>query len=238
MPILHWYLTIPQTCFDGIQNQGETAIDRGGPCVLLDDRTLQPHAILWARSFLVRDGSYNAVAYIQNPNDHAGVAQVHYRFSLYDSQNFLIATREGVTFIMPGGITPVFESGINAGKRIVAHTYFEFTDDTLQWERMKSVTASLSINNMEVASIDTVPRISAVVTNTSSFETISDTSFIAVVFDTAGNAFAASATTQASLTAGEQSQIVFTWPDPYAFKVGRVDIIPIHAPKVDPVTTQ
>ena len=112
LPVLYKLVTIAPTCHDGIQNQNETMVDRGGPCLLLDPSTLQPYAILWARSFQVRDGSYNSVAYISNANRDAGVARARYEFSLYDSQNILIATKVGETFIMPGGVTPVFVSGL------------------------------------------------------------------------------------------------------------------------------
>src|SRR3989338_3644962 len=44
----------PASCSDGVQNQGETAPDKGGPCILLDERALAPASILWSRSFEVR----------------------------------------------------------------------------------------------------------------------------------------------------------------------------------------
>src|SRR3989344_828026 len=116
IPTAIW-LYEPPTCFDGTQNQGETALDKGGPCVLLDERTLSPSAILWSRAFSVRTGSYNALAYIENPNRDAGVRLVAYRFGLYDEKNVLVAERDGRTFVMPGGITPVFEGAIDTGNR-------------------------------------------------------------------------------------------------------------------------
>lgn len=231
-PLAYWYFSIPATCTDGIQNQGETAIDKGGPCPLLDERALQPHAVLWARSFRVRDGSYNAAAYIQNPNQNAGVRSAHYHFGLYDAQNILIAERDGTTYVMPGAITPVLESRIDAGNRIVAHTYFEFTDP-LSWERMKNNALSLAITNKEISNTYTVPRLSASVRN-SSVGDVTDISFVAVIFDPAGNAFAASATTLERLGPDASSQIVFTWPDPFGVQSGRIDIIPLVAPSLAP----
>src|SRR4051812_12046883 len=90
-PVAYHYLSEPATCSDGIQNQNETAPDRGGPCPLADENLLAPSSVMWTRAFKVRDGSYSATSYIQNPNDHAGVAQINYIFSLYDSQNVLVA---------------------------------------------------------------------------------------------------------------------------------------------------
>ena len=229
-PVAYVYFKTPPTCSDGIQNQDETSVDKGGQCFILDERTLQPHATLWARSFRVRDGSYNAVAYIQNPNKDAGVRAAHYRFGLYDPKNILIAEREGIMFVMPGATTPVIEAKIGTGNRIVAHTYFEFTEPPV-WERMKNNALTVTVNNKDISNITAAPRLSATVKNTAVASLI-DVSFVAVVFDPAGNAFAASATTLARLDAGASSQITFTWPDPFAIQPGRIDVIPLVAPSL------
>ena len=150
----------PSTRFDGKQNQEETAIDKGGPCLLLDERTLSPHATLWSRAFLVRGGLYGAPAYIQNPTRGAGVRAVCYRFGLYDERNILVAERVGKTYIMPGGITPVFEGAINTGNRTVARTYFEFPSP-LVWERMVNTASVLSIGNKKVTDTTATPRLTA-----------------------------------------------------------------------------
>ena len=232
VPLAYWYFTIPPTCTDGIQNQDETAIDRGGICPILDERALQPHATLWARSFRVRDGSYNAAAYIQNPNQNAGVRMARYRFGLYDAENILVAERDGTMFIMPGAITPVLESRIDVGNRIVARTYFQFLAP-LTWERMQNNALPVSVTNKELSNTFSEPRLSASVRN-SSVADILNLSFIAVIFDPAGNAFAASATTMERLTPDVPAQIVFTWPDPFAVQSGRIDIISLVAPSLIP----
>ena len=220
------------TCTDGIQNQGETDVDKGGPCPLLDERMLAPEGILWARSFRVRDGSYNAAAYIQNSNQGAGILPVNYRFRLYDAANVLVAEREGKTFVMPSGVTPVFEPHIQTGNRIVTHTFFEFTGPVI-WARAANAAAAVDVSNREVKSIDTVPHIAAKVENTS-VSAMLNLSLVVVVFDTAGNAFAASKTLIQRLSGSEKLPIVFTWPDPFTLAVGRIDIIPVLPPA--PVT--
>lgn len=229
-PLAYWYLSVPPTCSDGIQNQGETSPDKGGPCFVLDESSLQQYALLWARSFRVRDGSYNAVAYIQNPNKEAGVRAARYRFGLYDAQNVLVAEREGTMYIMPGATTPVIEARIDAGNRIVAHTYFEFTAP-FTWERMKNNALAISVSNKDISNIAEAPRLSALTQN-NAVVAQQDISFVAVVFDPAGNAFAASATSLQRLGAGEGSEIVFTWPDPFAIQPGKLDVIPLIAPSL------
>lgn len=235
-PAAVWYLSIPPSCQDGIQNQDETAVDRGGSCPLLDARTLQPHAPLWYRSFRVRDGSYNAAAYIQNPNKQAGVRRAHYRFGLYDARNILVAERVGTAFIMPGATTPIVESRIDTGNRIVAHTKFEFTD-AFVWEPMTNTALSLATNNKDISYTGGTPRLSATVENRAVADIVSP-SFVAVIFDTAGNAFAVSATMLDRIAAGATSQIIFSWPDPFPAQVGKIDIISVVAPALSRAASQ
>ncbi len=224
-PVAYWYLNIPTTCTDGIRNQDETAIDRGGQCPFLDEAVLQPYATMWARSFQVRDGLYNAVAYVENPNKGVGVRKAQYRFGLYDARNILIAERVGTTSILPGGVTPVVEARIDTGNRLVSRTYFEFTE-TLLWERVVNPALAISINNKDASSVTESPRISATAENTS-VAPIDDPTFVAVVFDAAGNAFATSVTRLNRMAAGSISDIVFSWPDPFPREVGKIDIIPL-----------
>ncbi len=227
-PIGYWYVTIPPTCTDGKQNQGETSPDRGGPCLLLDAAALAPAPVLWSRSFPVRDGSFNAVAYIQNENPAAGVKRVTYRFALYDTENVLVAEREGSTFIMPGGVTPVFESGIQTGNRVAVRTYFILTADPV-WERMQDRSRVVVINDKEIFDTMTAPKLTATAFNSTVID-MTDVMFIATVFDQAGNAFASSQTMVPKLRGGEKQDITFTWPDPFKVTVGRIDIIPLVTP--------
>ncbi len=229
----YWYFSIPETCDDGIQNQGETAPDRGGPCPLLDVNALSPASILWSRSFKVRDGSYSTVAYIQNANEQAGVRTVSYKFTFYDERNIFVTERTGETFIMPSGITPIFVGPVESGNRTIAHTYFQFTEP-LNWERLHSTAQVIEINDKNLVDATSVPRLTATATNTS-VEDLYDVIFRAVIFDPAGNAFAASQTTLPRLRAGEKQQIVFTWPGPFAITVGRIDVIPVSAPASAPL---
>lgn len=227
IPVIKYSYKAP-TCTDGVQNQGETAPDKGGPCPILDERALSPASILWSRSFTVRDGVYSSVAYVVNENADAGVKSVRYRFGLYDAQNVLIAERKGAMFIMPASITPVYEMNINTGNRAVAHTYFEFSE-ALVWERLKNESAAILVSDREVTGVETSPRLTALAEN-GSVSAILGLSFVTVIFDPAGNARAASMTSLARLNAGEKQQIVFTWPARFVWPVGRIDIFPLVSP--------
>jgi hypothetical protein len=225
------YLYRPPTCTDGIQNQEETSIDRGGPCSILDERFLSPHSVLWSRAFRVRDGSYNAVAYIQNPNDGAGVLSAPYRFSLYDENNILVAEAEGTTFVMPLSVTPVFVGPVDTGNRIVTRTFFEFTGP-LTWQKLVNVTPAITVSNKQITHTTTMPRVTALASNTS-VAPVEDMLFVAVAFDPAGNAFAASRTIAPSLAPKGRVTITFTWPEPFPYPVGRLDILTVLPPGVE-----
>ena len=228
VPLSYWYFTIPTSCFDGLQNQGESAIDKGGPCMLLDERTLAPHAILWTRAFPVRDGSYGVIAYVENPNEGAGVLQAPYRFKLYDDRNILVAEREGIGFIMPGNVTPIYEGAIETGSRKVSRAYLEFSAP-LVWERLKDASNPITVLSKEITDTQTTPRLTATIQNTSVAD-FRDIQFTAVIFDTAGNAFAGSSTEVPLLNDGERMDIVFTWPDRFEYVAGRIDVLPVVSP--------
>ncbi len=139
-----------------------------------------------------------------------------------------MAEREGDSFIMPGDVTPVIESRIDAGNRIVARTYFEFTDPLI-WERMTNTATVLSVDNKELSNTDSSPRLSATAHNSAVVDAIAP-SFVVVMFDSAGNAFAASQTQLDRLAAGASSPIVFTWPTPFPAQAARIDITPVLPP--------
>ena len=233
-PLAYKILTIAPTCHDGIQNHGETAIDRGGPCLLLNEADLLPYSVIWARAFAVRDGSYTAVAYIENPNKEAGVEEADYTFRLYDDQQIILAQRQGKTYIMPGGVTPIFETHLDTGQRTVVHTTFEFTNKPFVWEKMHPATDQVSVSSMLMSNTDSVPLLKAVVTNNSAIDS-PDLSFVAVVFDTVGNAMNASATQVPAISGYAHKDISFSWPVPFALVVGSTDILPLAEPIIDAV---
>jgi len=228
-PTAYYYFNIPPTCSDGQMNQGETAPDMGGPCPLADVNLLAPSSVQWTRSFKVRDGSYSATTYIENPNDHAGISEISYIFSLYDAQNILIAERRGTTYVMPGGITPIYEPDIDTGERIAVHAFFQFTSPAV-WRQYADTSKVIKVTDRKLSDETTVPRLEATADNTD-VSPRTNVTFVAVVFDTAGNAIASSATHMDRIEAGQSAQIVFTWPNPFTLQVGRIDIIPVTAPK-------
>lgn len=227
-PIVFFATYKPATCFDGELNQEETAIDRGGPCQRLDERFLQPHAVLWSRAFPVRDGFYNAVAYIENPNSLGGVYDAAYQFKLYDDRNILIAERFGRVPVFPGKVFPIFESRIDTGNRVPVRTFFTFINDFV-WERMEDPTLGLVISNQSLSNVESSPRLDATVRNTAVTDR-EDVVIVATLFDAANNAIASSRTLIERLGPNQETPIAFTWPRAFSDSVSRIDIVPLALP--------
>lgn len=203
----------PATCTDGTQNDSELGVDCGGVCERLCAFEAAPLKVLWSRSFEVSPGRYNAVAYIENPNRHAGVREIRYVFRVVDQANTIIVERQGVTFITANGISPVFESDIRTGDSVPARTFFEFLDEP-QWYRADTSEGALAVTGTRLLDTATRPRIDATVVN-NSLEQYKNIEVVGVVFAADGNAVAASRTVVDVLPKNSSAPLVFTWPRPF-----------------------
>jgi len=116
------YFATEPTCFDGIQNGTEAAIDCDGSCVRICALSVIPPQVTWAESFRIIDGQYNAVAYVENKNSEAATPALSYTFKLYDGGE-VIAERSGVTILPPNSVYPIFEGRIlTTGGRVPTRT--------------------------------------------------------------------------------------------------------------------
>ncbi len=228
-PSIYKALNPPETCFDGIQNQGETAIDLGGPCKYRNPADLKTLNKQWARSFMVVPGLYSSVAYVENPNPKSGIREAQYIFKLYDERNILVAERLGKTFIPPGTVVPIFEGNMQVGGRVPKRTTFEFIN-TLTWEAMSNELAKeIFVTDIVLKEVNGKPRLSAEVQNKGVY-TLYNLVVVASVFDEAGNAVGASRTIIERLPADSSKKIVFTWPQAFNTFIARTDVVPLLPP--------
>ncbi|MBX4198478.1 hypothetical protein KW782_04055 [Candidatus Parcubacteria bacterium] len=213
------------TCFDTKRNQDEQGIDCGGVCAkLCRNIELQP-VVRWQQVFPVTEGLYTAVAYINNPNLTAESYNVPYVFTLYDSNNTVVTTRKGKAYIPPGKNFAIVEARITARDRIPVRALFEF-DQSFSWQRVQNQMPEVTVKNQLLSDAETAPRISAEIEN-GTFKTIDTVTVAVLVYDTQGNAFAASKTVIDNVPAQSGQQIFFTWPKPFTKQVSRIEIIPI-----------
>ncbi len=207
-----YFFTSP-SCFDGIQNNAERAIDCGGTCTrVCAFDVIQPKP-LWTRSFEIKDGEYNSVSYIENKNFNIGTPEIGYTLSLYDDEG-LIVERSGVTILPPDSVSPIFEGNINTGSRVPTKTFIELSDAEL-WLPSKSSRDHFIIEERKLSSVDGRPRLDVSITNTAITEA-EDVEVVVTIFDKNGNALTVSRTIVPRFLGKETKDVVFTWPLPIA----------------------
>lgn len=207
-----YFYEAPQ-CFDGRMNGDETGIDCGGSCVRICSSDVIPPNIRWVQSFKVRDGQYNAVAYIENMNQAAGTQALPYTFSLYDSEG-LIAERSGMSVLPPDSIYPVFEGPIQTNGRVPTNTFIDIGEPEI-WLPVTQGRGQFPIVNRTLTNADSKPRLEVQLSNSALVEA-RDVEVVATIFDVRGNALTSSRTFVEQFSPRATQDIVFTWPEPIA----------------------
>lgn len=212
------------TCSDGKRNGNEQGIDCGGVCEKVCKFSAGEPSILWARSFEVREGVYNSVAMIENPNPSAGAQDVFYTFRLFDDRSALVYERKGKTNIPAQTRFPVFEGTLFTGERVPDKTFFEFTSE-IEWLNLKNIGSDLRIRERKIINTDSTPRIEVELENRG-LVSIKNVELFAVIYDLADNAMAGSKTLIKNISPDSIEKAVFTWPNPFSSPIGRVEILP------------
>lgn len=217
------------TCFDAKQNGDETGIDCGGSCVKACLSEAQNLSVLWARVFKVLPGRYNAVAYFVNHNKDLAIKKINYRFRFGDERNVYVGKREGSTVVPPSGKFAVFEPGIDIGNTVPVYVTFEFTETPVWFQVSREKIDQLKIftSNIEITNEKVSPRISATIKNNSLF-TIPNVNVVIILYDALNNAVSASRTYLNQLEPLQNTNINFTWPEPFPGTVAAKEVIPIY----------
>jgi len=213
------------TCFDGIQNQGETGIDCGGPCNILCRAEYSNPVVIWGPRWakVLSSGMYNFLTYVQNPNIGAGAYNVSYLFKVYDKDNILLYQKTGITYIPPNNNFVIFEDNISLNDKIPVRAKFEFTGNPI-WQKMDSMESSITAVSKNLINEDIRPKLLVTMRNTT-LKPIQNIEAISILYDENNNAIAFSRTKIDSIDADGTADIVFTWPEKFEQKVARIDIV-------------
>ena len=215
------YLYNPPSCFDNTQNGEERGVDCGGACTRICLFEIMQPTSVWARSFRVHDGQYNAVAYIENKNRVAATPEISYTFSLYDEQG-LITERSGVTILPPDSVYPIFEARIDTQGRTPTQTFIALGEAEL-WLPAHAADSQFTVKNRQLFNADSKPRLEAILQNNELTE-IEEVEVIATIFDARGNALTSSRTFIDNFPARSEQTAVFTWPEPIAKTVRSCEV--------------
>lgn len=218
----------PPTCTDGFQNGEEIGVDCGGSCIRACTSEAEAVSVIWARSFEVVPGRYNALVYLENHNKDLAVTKIHYQFRFADESNVYLGRREGTTTIPPGRPFAVFERGISLPNSVPVYTTFQFTE-VPTWinvpegrlDQLKVLTGDIVLENE-----DSSPHLRATIKNNSLF-TIPNINLIAILYDENHNAVSASSATIDRIFGQAERQIDFTWPLPFLKKIVTKEVLPV-----------
>jgi hypothetical protein len=224
--ISFWIFYDKPSCLDNKQNGSELGVDCGGTCELLCTNQVTEPVALWERYFRVSNGVYNILAYVENPNPAAYVHDAHYIFKLYNEDNTLIAEKKGVTSIAPKSVRPVIENNISTFEQVPTRITFEFEGE-LTYEQTEPKDSIVLIKDEYIENEKTSPRIKAKIQNLS-LKTIQDINVVVLTYDVFDNVLGTSETFVERLNPEEIRDIVFTWPQPFADDVTRIELIPIY----------
>lgn len=200
------------TCFDGKQNQRESGIDCGGPCLAICTPQIRIPEVTWTDSFEISDGVYSAVAIIENPNINVSTKNINYIFRMRDRSGSVLAEKKGSTFIPNIRTMAIFESGILIDGEPL-YTEFEFEEGAL-WQKDESIQPDVALRSKSFSKKDTSPRLEARLEN-KSFEDISRLEIVTLVYDDTGNVIGTSRTFVDSFLSDAITDIVFTWSKPF-----------------------
>jgi hypothetical protein len=113
------------TCFDGIKNQAEEAIDCGGPCQKCPEKARAKDIIVQEDDYYVIYGGenlYDFVIKIKNPNSRYGARNFKYTVELKNDLGEVVASREGESFILPTEEKYLIEVGLESRENIALAT--------------------------------------------------------------------------------------------------------------------
>ena len=214
------------TCTDGIQNGLEDGVDCGGECTVICSFSAADAITQWSRLFNIVPGVYSALALIENPNATVGAVDVPYSFKLRAADNVLVYEKKGVVSLPPKSTIPLFEPGLQTGARVP--TRVEFILGSPVWVRQEPTTRDISVRSQKVENATSSPVVSAIVRNDTT-SPVGAFAAVAILYDVDGNAMQASRTIIDGLDARAETRVVFTWPQPLAGPVARIDVVPVFS---------
>ena len=201
------------TCSDGKQNGAEVGVDCGGSCTLYCASQITMPRVVWAKAFPVGSETYDLGAYVENPNQSAGLKAAHYTMRMFDSMNQDIGVSKGIMEIPPGGALLAFVSNVRIAS-VPERVQVEFDEaDMNKWTKARAVPEVITVKNQILRNTDTKPRLDATVVNSDRVNDIGPVTFNAVIYDALKNPIAVSETYIEGLNRGGEQNIFFTWQD-------------------------
>ena len=214
------------TCTDTRKNQGETAVDCGGPCIPCSVKYPKAIEAFWARAVPSGEGRYDAAAEVRNPNAEVAAISFGYEFKLFDAAGIPVVTQRGTSFLYPGESSHIVEIGLATG-RTVERATIEFFDAA--WAATDAVSPDITAGNRQYVVEDSEgvlrSKVKAVITNRS-LQDLREIFVGVVVFDDERNLVGVHRTRLDELLAGQARPVELVWPSAFAAPVSSFTVEP------------
>ncbi|MDD5547854.1 MAG: hypothetical protein PHN74_03110 [Candidatus Pacebacteria bacterium] len=201
------FSTSTVSCFDGIQNQGETGIDCGGSCVSCEIKNLSPFTVKGASFPSSNGGPSSFVLEIKNPNKDYGAESFKYFAIFYNGKGAILKTIERESFIYAGETKLLVEANIDVGGEIITNSEVTFSD--IKWKK-KSEGWDMPVLPMELKTEKSgdVFAVSGFVKNDKGYE-ISKIVVNAILVDMKGKALGVGKTEMENIQPFEEKNFYF-----------------------------
>lgn len=226
-----WFRQKP-SCFDNIKNQDEEEIDCGGLCISCEVKALRNIEIIWTKAFSVKpfdnaqsEGVYDLAAKIENSSSNYGAEKISFEFKLYDRDDNLIMSKNGMFFILPNETKYIIEQAVKTQKSVSKINLVLGAPD---WKKLKDFKKTeVFIKNKQNFPLETggFYRVSGEVKNDSPFD-FEIVTVDVVLFDNQNQPIGAGKTTINTLVTGEARYFTATWYSPIESEVVSTEAIP------------
>ncbi len=206
------FLKPAPTCFDKIQNQGETGVDCGGPCASCPLSQAEPLKTLSVEFFGTTAGKTVVLADALNPNQNYGVQNAPYEILVYNKNGAVIETVNGEESFRPSEEKHIFNADLQTSFRNIAKADLIFTNPHWQPASDFSLRPNLVLGSvLKTALVGEGIQVTGTVVNQAPF-TAADVEIAALIFNKFGNPIFASQTLVVNLIGGGEANFVVVFP--------------------------
>lgn len=220
--IFQKFLPAP-SCMDNTPNQGEFAVDCGGPCAPCELKNPKPIITFWARAVKVRDNVFDAAALIQNQNEALSSGEVMYEFALFDEFG-LVTKKTGVTYLLAQERTPIIEPSILTTRD---PSRVEFRIIRIAWGVRKDIHPNVFAERREYRTITeggkTRSAVDVSIFNSTPYDYRTADVYI-LALDKDGNLLGTNRSVVERVRAGSHTPLRLIWPNEFAGSAASVEV--------------
>ncbi len=214
------------TCFDGARNQNEEDVDCGGICVNKCQK-IEVKDLTVGKTGAVESsiaGEYDFYGIVENPNNIYGSKSFTYQIKFKDENGFVLAEKNGSSFILPGDKKYIVENNIKLNK-LPASIDFSLADS--QWVELDDLyeKPDLKVVNKSYSEINSgigFSEAKGLLQNSSPFD-FAMINIKIILFDASGKIVALNSTEMRTVKSGEDRDYRAFWPSRFSGEVANIE---------------